>query len=197
MSGWHSVDQDFWRVEDGALTGGSLDKMVKENTFLVSEHSYQNFELKFKIRLLGSEGFVNSGFQIRSMPIANSGAVSGYQVDAGDLWWGRLYDESRRDRIIANSADMYSVDTAVRRGDWNEYRIIADGRRIRSWINGVAALDYLEDEVNIPQDGYLAIQAHSGGNIKVQVKDISITELSNIPGLPTWAQTGMPTSEEH
>lgn len=188
MSGWHSVEQDFWRVEDGALTGGSLDKMIEENTFLVSEHSYQNFELVFKVKLLGTEGFVNSGFQVRSMSVIGSSAMSGYQVDAGDEWWGKLYDESRRDMVIAESANMDAIDKTVIRGQWNEYRILAQGRRIRSWINGVTALDYVEEDLTIPQNGYIGIQAHGGGKSIVQVKDISIKVLEDTPGITLWTE---------
>ena len=195
LSGWNTEEPEIWRVEDGMLTGGELDTMIQANTFLVTNDTYQNFELTLKVKLLGTEGFVNSGFQIRSMPVDGNGEMSGYQVDAGDLWWGLLYDESRRNKVVGKSADMYGVDTAVKRGQWNEYRIIADGRRIRSWINGVPALDYLEADEGIPQDGHIGIQVHSGGKTIVNVKDISITELPNTPGLPTWEETGMPTGK--
>ncbi len=192
LSGWNTVDDDMWRVENGMITGGSLEEVVPTNTFLITDGNYQNFELKFKVRLLGYEGFINSGFQVRSVPVPNSGEMSGYQVDAGDLWWGKIYDEARRNKVVGLSEDMYAVDTAVKRGEWNEYRIIAEGRRIRSWINGVAALDYLEEDESLPQDGHIGIQVHSGGKALVQVKDIRITPTANTPGLPIWAETGMP-----
>ncbi|MBT5186035.1 MAG: DUF1080 domain-containing protein [Kordiimonadaceae bacterium] len=195
LNGWHTQDNDLWSVKDGAITGGTMEDFVDHNTFLITDGSYKNFELKFKVRLQGNEGFVNSGFQIRSQSVPNDTEMSGYQVDAGDLWWGLLYDESRRNKVVGKSADMYGVDTAVKRGQWNEYRIIADGRRIRSWINGVPALDYLEADEGIPQDGHIGIQVHSGGKTIVNVKDISITELPNTPGLPTWEETGMPTGK--
>jgi hypothetical protein len=192
MSGWSSEEDHIWRVEGGSLTGGSLDHMIEENTFLVSDNSYQNFELTLKVRLLGTEGFINSGFQVRSMPVDGNSEMSGYQVDAGDDWWGKLYDEARRNMVIAESGDMNAIDQAVIRGGWNEYRILCEGRRIRSWINGVAALDYVEKDLSIPQNGHIAIQAHSGGKTKVQVKDIKIKILNDSPNLPTWEQTGMP-----
>ena len=192
LSGWSSEEPEIWRIEDGTLTAGTLDTMIEANTFLVSDGSYQNFELTLKVKLLGTEGFVNSGFQIRSMPIGDSGEMSGYQVDAGDGWWGKLYDESRRNMVIAESADMEAIDKAVIRGQWNEYRILAEGRRIRSWINGVAALDYTEEDMSIPQNGHIGIQAHGGGKTKLHIKDVSIKVLDDTPGIPTWDQTGMP-----
>lgn len=188
LSGWNTYEPEIWRVEDGTLTGGRLDTMIEANTFLVTDQTYQNFDLTFKVKLLGTEGFVNSGFQIRSMPIEGGGEMSGYQVDAGDGWWGKLYDESRRNMVIAESADMDAIDRAVMRGEWNEYRILAEGRRIRSWINGVTALDYTEQDLSIPQDGHIAIQAHSDGKTKVHIKDISIKILENTPGITIWTE---------
>jgi len=197
LTGWNTEEPEIWRIEDGMLTGGELDQEIPANTFLVTDDTFQNFELFLKVRLLGSEGFINSGFQIRSMPVNGNGEMSGYQVDAGDGWWGKLYDESRRDKVIAESADMDAIDKAVKRGDWNEYHIIADGRHIRSWINGVPALDYTETDLTIPQEGHIAIQAHAGGKTKVQVKDIKIKRLKSDPDLPTWQQYGLPMAKEN
>lgn len=187
LDGWHSADEGIWRVEDGMIMGGSLDKMIEHNTFLVTDESYQNFELLLSFRLLGTEGFVNSGFQVRSVSVEGHSDMSGYQVDAGDGWWGKLYDESRRNTVIAQSGDMAGIDKAVKRGEWNDYRILAEGRRIRSWINGIPALDYTEMDPAIPQDGYIGVQAHGDGVTLIQIKAAYIKKLSDTPQLPTWA----------
>jgi hypothetical protein len=80
----------------------------------------------------------------------------------------------------------------VRKDDWNEYRIRAEGPRIRSWINGVPALDYTEAEPRVAADGRIAVQIHSGGHALVQVKDVVIEELPPTPGAATWAEVGLP-----
>jgi hypothetical protein len=178
----------MWRVEDGMIMSGTLDKMVEHNTFLVSDESYQNFELILSFRLLGTEGFVNSGFQVRSVSVENSNEMSGYQVDAGDGWWGKLYDESRRNAVIAEAMDMAAIDQAIKRGEWNEYRIICEGRRIRSWVNGIPSFDYTEADLQIPQDGQIGIQVHGGGITLLQLKDLSIKKLPDTPGLPKWSE---------
>lgn len=176
LAGWEG-DSKWWRVEEGALTGGSLAEEIPENYFLASRESYGDFELRLKIRLTGTEGFINSGIQIRSVRKPDSSEMIGYQVDAGDGWWGKLYDESRRNEVIAAAKNADAVNAAIRRGDWNEYRIRAEGRRIRSWINGVPALDYTEPDPKIPQQGLIGIQVHDGGKTLVQVKDVTLEEL--------------------
>ena len=184
LAGWEG-DVAWWRVEAGEIRGGSLTTKVPKNFFLATEKSYQNFDLRVKLRLTGT-GFVNSGIQMRSVRVPNSSEMSGYQVDYGKGWYGKIYDESRRNKVIAESKDAAAVLAAVKEGEWNEYRILAEGNRIRSWINGVPALDYLETEPNIAADGKIGIQIHSGGMAEVQAKDITIEELPSTPGALTW-----------
>ncbi len=184
LAGWEG-DVTWWRVEAGEIRGGSLTTKVPKNFFLATEKSYQNFDLRVKLRLTGT-GFVNSGIQMRSVRVPNSSEMSGYQVDYGKGWYGKIYDESRRNKVIAESKDAAAVLAAVKEGEWNEYRILAEGNRIRSWINGVPALDYLETEPNIAADGKIGIQIHSGGMAEVQAKDITIEELPPTPGALTW-----------
>jgi len=195
LHGWQALpaEQKWWRVEEGVMTGGSLTETVPQNTFLSSEKSFQNFDLKLKIRIRGAGGFINSGIQIRSIRVPGSPEMSGYQVDAGEGWWGKLYDESRRNQVIGQAANLDAVNAAIRPDDWNEYRIRAEGQRIQSWINGVPALDYVERDASIPLDGQIGIQVHGGGKALVQVSEIEIVELPPTPGAPTWkpaASTG-------
>jgi hypothetical protein len=193
LAGWEG-DPKWWRVEDGALTGGSRTEKVPHNYFLATQRSFQNFDLRLRLKLTGTPGtgMINSGVQIRSIRVPNNTEMAGYQVDAGEGWWGKLYDESRRRRVIAEPVDAAAVKAAVRKDDWNEYRIRAEGPRIRSWINGVPALDYTEAEPRVAADGRIAVQIHSGGHALVQVKDVVIEELPPTPGAATWAEVGLP-----
>jgi putative membrane-bound dehydrogenase-like protein len=184
LEGW-DYDPKLWRVEDGMIAGGSLTETVAHNDFLASKKSYANFEMRVTLRLSGT-GFVNSGVQIRSIRKPGSPEMSGYQVDYGKGWYGKLYDESRRNKVLTESADQKAADAAIKEGDWNEYRIRAEGRRIQSWINGVKALDYTEPDLQIAQDGLIGIQIHGGGKAVVHVKAITIEELPPTPDVMTW-----------
>lgn len=96
-AGWEG-DLRWWRVQDGALTGGSLTEKIPHNFFLATTKDFHNFDLRLQLKLVGvpKTGLINSGIQIRSMRVPGSTEMSGYQIDAGDRWWGKLYDESRR-----------------------------------------------------------------------------------------------------
>lgn len=189
LDGWTYNDK-IWRLEDGLITGGSLAERVPRNEFIATKKSFHNFDLRLKLKLTGTEGFVNSGVQVRSVRVPNNSEMSGYQVDYGKGWYGKIYDETRRNKVIAEAPDLKAAVAAIKEGDWNEYRIVAEGPRIRSWINGVPALDYTEADPNIAQDGLIGIQVHGGGKALVHAKDITIEELPPTPNAPTWEKLG-------
>jgi putative membrane-bound dehydrogenase-like protein len=198
LDGWEvrAGEEKWWKVQDGCITGGSLEQQVPHNTFIATTKRYANFELRLKMRLVKGEDFMNSGVQIRSIRVPGDPEMSGYQVDAGPGWWGKLYDETRRNKVIAepvNPGELKANDW-----DWNEYRILCEGPRIRSWVNGVAALDYTEADAKIPLEGLIGLQAHGGGKVLAQFKEITIEELPATPGAPTWekADQRLPENEK-
>ena len=197
LEGWDLLpgEEKWWGIRDGAITGGSLDENIAHNTFLASKKRYANFDLRLKIRLVKGSGFMNSGIQIRSTRVPGNHEMSGYQVDAGIDWWGKLYDESRRNKVIGEPVDAAAVNAAAKDWDWNDYRILCEGPRIRTWINGVPALDYTETDPSIPQEGLIGLQAHGGGKMLAQFKDITVRELPPTPGSPAWEDAAVRSPE--
>ena len=101
FDGWEGETNKVWRIRDGAIVGGSLEGNPR-NEFLATRKSYRNFHLRFEYKLVGTEGFVNGGVQFRSRRIANPpNEMSGYQADIGAGYSGCLYDESRRNKMLA------------------------------------------------------------------------------------------------
>lgn len=176
FAGWEGDTRGVWRIEDGEIVAGSLGKKQEKNDFLCTTRRFGNFDLRLKIRLAGTEGFVNSGIQFRSERIPNDHEVIGYQADFGAGFDGALYDESRRKRMLAKPAAEV-VKTALRPGEWNDYRIRAEGPRIRLWLNGVQTVDYTEPEAGLPATGLIALQIHGNAVSEVRFKDIVIEEL--------------------
>ena len=175
--GWEGDTNKTWRIENGAIMGGTLKERVPRNEFICITRSYTNFVLRLRFKLAGTEGFVNGGVQIRSQRIANPpNEMSGYQADIGDGWWGALYDESRRNKVLAKP-DAGVAEKALKRGDWNDYEVRCEGKRIRLSINGQQTVDYSEPDDSIVQHGVLGMQVHGGGKTEVSYKDITIEEL--------------------
>jgi hypothetical protein len=177
FDGWEGDTEHTWRIEDGAIVGGSLTETVPHNHFLASTTSYGDFILRLRYKLQGEEGFVNAGVQFRSERIEEPAyEMAGYQADIGDKLDGALYDESRRNRFLAGP-DSIASRAIVKQGDWNEYEIRAKGSRIQIYLNGQQTVEYTEPEPDLPQRGRIALQVHGGGKTLVRYQDITIKEL--------------------
>lgn len=176
LAGWEGETKKTWRVEDGAIVGGSLEENVPRNEFLCTTKTYTDFELKVKFKLQGDRKTANAGVQFRTKRIPKHHEVSGYQADVGQGYWGALYDESRRNRVLAQP-DKKLLDEIVKHDDWNEYTIRCEGPRIRLWLNGKLTADYTEKDDKIERTGIIGLQVHGGGKTKVAYKDIRIEEL--------------------
>lgn len=173
FAGWKGNLKVF-RIEDGAIVGGSLKTALPNNEFLRSEEEFENFELRLQFKLVGTQG--NAGVQIRTAEIPEHHEVIGYQADMGDGWWGCLYDESRRNRVLAGPPAA-ERNKLVRVNDWNDYRILCEGNRIRLWINDQPTVDYTEEDPEIAKKGIVALQIHSGPPAEASYRNIRIKVL--------------------
>lgn len=179
FEGWEGDTAKTFKIEDGCIVAGSLDVVVPRNEFLCTKKTYGDFELKVKFKLVGDKARANAGIQFRTKRIPNHHEVSGYQADMGQDYWGALYDESRRKKVLAKP-DKAVIEKAVRHEDWNEYTIRCEGNRIRLWLNGTLTVDYTEMDKDIDRTGIIGLQIHGGAKSKVFYKDIRIEELEPI-----------------
>lgn len=131
LAGWEG-DKELWKVEDEMIVGDSPG--IKHNEFLATKKSYGDFELRLEFRLRDGAG--NTGVQFRSRRVEGSSEVSGYQADIGEKYWGCLYDESRRNKILVQAP--VELDKVLHKDGWNEYVIRAEGNHIRLTLGGIA-----------------------------------------------------------
>jgi hypothetical protein len=176
LDGWDGDTKKTWRIEDGAIVGGSLDEVVPRNEFLCTTKTFGDFELRVTFKLLGDPKQANAGVQIRTKRIPNHHEVIGYQADVGQGYWGALYDESRRNKVLAGPTKEV-LEKAVKQGEWNEYRIRCEGPRIQLWLNGIQTVDFTEKDDKIERTGIIGLQIHGGAKAKVFYKDIKIEEI--------------------
>ena len=176
FTGWEGDTADIWRIEDGGLGAGSLERRLAKSDFLATTKEFANFELTLQWKVEGKH--VNGGVQFRSMRGADHHEVSGYQADLGAGHDGELYDESRRKKLLAGPSKEVMAKVGRPQGEWNDYRIRAEGPRIQIWLNGVPTVDYTESDAAIASSGIIALQIHGGGPSIVSYKDIAIDELS-------------------
>jgi hypothetical protein len=174
LEGWDG-DKTVFRVEDGAIVGGSLKRALSHNEFLTFKKEFADFELRLKVKLTGADS-ANGGIQIRSRRIPNNHEMSGYQADMGQQYWGSLYDESRRNKTLA-APDAKELKKVLKRNDWNDYVIRCQGRHIQLWLNGRKTVDYTEPDEKLEQKGLIGLQIHGGPASEAWYKEIEIREL--------------------
>jgi len=173
FAGWEG-NKKMFRITDGAIVGGNLKERIPRNEFLCSKKEYGDFILRLNVKLLGDNA--NAGIQIRSRRIPDHHEMIGYQADMGQHYWGALYDESRRRKVLAGP-ERAELDKVLKLNDWNDYMIKCQGKRIRLFINGFETVDYTEPDDSIEQTGIIGLQIHGGGPSEAWYKDIIIKEL--------------------
>jgi len=173
LTGWEG-DKKLWIVEDGVLIGRSPG--INYNDFLATAKSYGDFVLRLEVRLVKNDG--NSGVQFRSKRVPDSHEVAGYQADIAPGWWGKLYDEARRNKVLAGPDDE-TLKKALKPGDWNAYEVRAVGNKITLKLNGTTTVDYTEPEPpeKAARSGIIAVQIHGGGPMEVQFRNLRIREI--------------------
>lgn len=178
LSGWKilpQADTSLWKVIEGNITGGDGVNRVLRNSYLYTNKEYSDFEFRCLFRLTGDPetGMINSGIQYRS--IIKEGKMTGYQADIGEGFWGDIYDEHRRKKLL--SGDLSTLQLLLNKQGWNSYIIRCKGNRHELYINGIKTCEYIEQDTQIPSKGIFAIQIHSGGKAKIEIRDVTITKL--------------------
>jgi len=203
LTGWDG-NPKLWSVKDGAITGQTTaENPAPGNTFLIwTKGTVADFELRCSFRLVpgDSEGFANSGIQYRSKVLDPANwVVGGYQADmeAGPNYTGILYEErmSRqimalrgekvvwdkdcKKQVVGSVGSAADIEGSLKKGDWNDYVIIAQGNHLQQFVNGKQTVDVTDDcESKRSMSGVLALQLHAGHPMMAQFKNIRIKTLS-------------------
>jgi uncharacterized protein (TIGR03067 family) len=203
LAGWDG-NAKLWSVKDGAIVGRTTaEAPLKGNTFLIwTNGNPADFELRcsFKIEANNDAGFANSGIQYRSKVLDPANwVVGGYQADMeyGPTYTGILYEErmtrgimaARGEKVVWNKdcekqvtgsvGKSEEIQAAVKKGDWNDYVVIAKGNHLQHFINGKQTVDVTDEcESKRASSGVLALQLHAGQPMTVQFRNLRIKTLS-------------------
>ena len=207
LTGW-AGRSEHWSVEDGAITGKTTkEHPAKGNNFLIAKEGdkdliVSDFELRLSYRIMANndKGFANSGIQYRSKDKGNF-VAGGYQADFenGTTYSGILYDEAggaggrgimagRGEKVVWNSdckkevsgtvGKSDEIQQAIKKEEWNNYVVVAQGNHLQHFINGVQTVDVTDEcEAKRLTSGILALQLHAGEPMTVQFKNIRIRSL--------------------
>lgn len=168
LSGWTIHGTEKWYAEDGELICESGPD--KQYGYLSTNKNYKNFilELKFKQEANGNSGvFIRSGIE--------GTKISGWQVEVApaNQHTGGIYESYGREWLIQPKPED---EKFLKQGEWNTMKIKVIGDEVTTWLNGHQMV-YIKDEKIGKGEGFIALQIHSGGGIKVRWKDMKIKEL--------------------
>ncbi len=168
LTGWTVHGTEKWYVEDGNLICESGPD--KQYGYLSTDKPYKNFELSLKFK---QEANGNSGVFIRSG--IEGTKISGWQVEVAPLnnHTGGIYESYGREWLIK---PMPEDEKYLKSGQWNTLKILVNGDEVTSWLNGHQMV-YLKDEKIGKGEGFIALQIHDGGGIKVKWKKFRLKEL--------------------
>lgn len=129
LEGWEG-STDFFRLENNAIVGGSLEKPVDQSYYLCTKKKYGNFDLKLSAKFKANYLEINGGISFRAKRVPNSNEVMGYQADLGYIdpnalalfsdftpkdttaiypLWGSLVDENRPDASRYPKPEIFPV----------------------------------------------------------------------------------------
>jgi hypothetical protein len=172
-------------VEEGAIVGRTAKN--SPNSFLCSDKAYCDFELRFDVKV---DPGLNSGVQIRSRSSKEykNERVHGPQVEIetapGES--GYIYGEATGRGWLSPNQD---IKDAYKNDQWNAYRVLAVGPRIRVWINDRMVED-LTDEAS-SQCGFIGLQVHGVGDRgpfevrwrNIRIKDLTPDKTADVQGV--------------
>lgn len=186
LDGW-SIKSGYatYEIKDGAILGTTAKG--SGNTFLCTEKEYGNFDLVFEVKC---HNRLNSGVQIRSKLRDPSGKyggrVNGPQVEieasgSKGAEAGYVYGEATG-RGWLTPKERLKPHKHFKDNEWNKYRILAKGNRIKTWINGQMIEDLTDQEIyKTHPKGIIGLQVHgigkNDGPFTVQWRNIKIKEL--------------------
>jgi hypothetical protein len=205
LTDWEG-DPRLWSVKEGAIHGETTDENpAKGNTFIIWKGGQTgDFELRLSFR---SSATNNSGIQYRSRHITegkvgNAWVVRGYQHEIRNEIKlpnvaGFIYDEGGKrgrlclvgeqatwetsgKKVVSNTLiDQPGFEKLFKLDDWNHVVIVAQGHRIRHYLNDRLIVDFTDnDPRQALAEGILALQLHAGKPMWVDFKNIRIADLS-------------------
>ncbi len=168
LTGWKINGTEKWYVENGELVCESGPD--KQYGYLSTTKSYKNFELNLQFK---QEANGNSGVFFRSS--IEGVKISGWQVEVAPInnHSGGVYESYGRGWLIQPTAEG---EKALKVGEWNKMKILVKDDVVTTWLNGQQMIT-LKDEKIGKGEGFIALQIHDGGGIKVRWKKLKIKEL--------------------
>ncbi len=168
LTGWTINGTEKWYVEDGLLICESGPD--KQYGYLSTNEKFKNFELSLEFKQ-SADG--NSGVFFRSS--IDGVKISGWQVEVAppNHDTGGIYESYGRGWLVKIPDEKENI---LKMGEWNKMKIRVVDDNVKTWLNGEPMVDLTDEKIGEGY-GFIALQIHSGGGIKVEWKNLELTKL--------------------
>lgn len=201
LEGWEAMPKNTapaWVVKDGMIVGDG-DKGRGYLVYSKDKH-IADLELRFRYRFPG-EG--NSGVSIRAVPDPTGKRdFQSYHADLGHVGIGKqvlgawdFHTPGRTehrcflgDKLVIDKNDKPHITevkdgltvAGIKKGEWNDARVVAKDNQFRFYINGKLASEFTEhlDPKKRLDAGMIQLQLHDPGMI-VHFKDVRLKILKS------------------
>lgn len=168
LSGWTIHGTEKWYVQNGELICESGPD--KQYGYLSTNKQYKNFDFSVDFK---QEANGNSGVFFRST--IEGVKISGWQVEVAplNLHTGGIYESYGRGWMIKPKPED---EKWLKPGEWNRLRILVVNDEVTTWLNGHQMINLKDAKIGAA-NGFIALQIHDGGGIKVRWKNFKLQEL--------------------
>lgn len=185
LQGWKaSENQASWQIENGSLVAqGKRSHLFYDGD--LQQHNFVNFELKADVK---TTSFSNSGIYFHTEFQEKGWPIKGYECQVVNSIFNSKkgwYSENKMTGSLYGIRNL--AKSPVDDDEWFNYRIVVQGKTIKTYINGELMVDYTEPENPLRRSdmdgrllssGTFALQCHDPKS-KVYYKNIKVRPLSD------------------
>ncbi|MEM1085296.1 MAG: DUF1080 domain-containing protein [Verrucomicrobiota bacterium] len=171
LSGWTAKDKDeahdtqkYWKVEDGVIIGDNPDK---KNSVLWTDREFGDYELTLEFKT-ESPDYDSGLFLHGESHQVQIGISRSLKKDLTACVYAPIDGKGGYPAISDKVAEVHKP------GEWNQLKVVVEGKRIRTWLNGELFVDY--EGAKFPPKGPIGLQLHAGVHQKMEFRGIEVKE---------------------
>ena len=169
LEGWEVQPEDRasqWMVKEGKILYG--ENPDESGSMLWTTRNYRDFDLELEFKTL-TDDYDTGVFPRGEGPQVQIGISGSLQRDMTAC----IYAPDDGKGGYPGQTDKVEEFNKV--GEWNHLRVILEGNRIRTFLNGEDFVDY--EIVKINDEGPIGLQLHPGRNMAIEFRNIRLKEL--------------------
>jgi hypothetical protein len=168
LDGWECDPPELmkdWHVEEGMIVGENSDSLA---SIIWTTAHYKDFEIELDYMTPSKD--YDSGIFTRGISHqVQIGISRSLQRDLTGCIYAPIDEQG------SYPAQTDKIKEYHHAGEWNHLKVIVQGKRIQTFLNGEPFVDY--QAVHIPEEGPVGLQLHGGVHMIMKFKNIKFREL--------------------